>query len=153
MIRQLSKHYTFKLIDYLLRDLRNENYKLGIISNFDERLYKIIHNLRIDHFFDFIHIPSGSNGHAKPSEKIFQIAKKQVRQKYGMDERHEFLHIGDNIELDYKASRCSGFKSILMCHENHNETINSLDENDEIRSYQNYAISLLDLKEKILTKF
>ena len=137
-----------------MTDLKNANYKLGIISNFDERIYKILENMKILEYFEFIKIPSNSNGYAKPSKEIFLQAIKTAEEKFGKTEEHKFLHIGDSIGLDYRASQSCGFKSILMCHGNVCvNVLSKLEGTDEIKNSENYAIDLIDLKKKILLKF
>ncbi len=141
-------------IDQILKQLKKENYRLGIISNFDERIYKILVSMQLLEYFDFIKIPSNSYGHAKPNPEIFLQTIKLAEKKYGTTKKNQFLHIGDNIELDYKAARICGFKSILMCHDNSsNKILKNLKCNDELKNPENYALNLIDLKEKILYNF
>jgi FMN phosphatase YigB (HAD superfamily) len=138
----------------LLKDLKDSNYRIGVISNFDERIYKILDTMRLLEYFDFIKIPSNSDGFAKPSQEMFLQAIELAKKKYGQREKHDFLHIGDNVELDYRASRACGYDSILMCHENACYGIfGKLEKDDEIKNEANHAINLLDLKEKISFKF
>ena len=103
-------------------------------------------------YFDFIQIPSNSSGYAKPNKEIFHKTIDLVKKKYGQDGSHEFMHIGDNIKLDYEAAKSSGYKSLLMCHDDPKK-LRKLELGSEILMKQEYAIDLLDLKEKIFTKF
>jgi HAD superfamily hydrolase (TIGR01549 family) len=105
--------------DYILHELTKRNFKLGIISNFDERLFEIIKNLNIDSYFSFVCIPSNSNGSYKPRNQIFEIAREQAK----LDKNTSIIHIGDDFELDYKAAinSDSNFKSILLLNEDHNK--------------------------------
>jgi putative hydrolase of the HAD superfamily len=54
--------------DLILAELKKSNFKLGVISNFDERLFDILKNLDIRQYFDFVCIPSTCNGSYKPDK-------------------------------------------------------------------------------------
>ncbi len=104
--------------DSILNELNKRNFKLGVISNFDERLFVIMKNLKIDSYFSFVCIPSNTNSY-KPQHEIFKIARDQAR----ADNDSFIIHIGDDFDLDYKASLNSNynFKSILLLNEDHNK--------------------------------
>ncbi len=53
----------------VLRRLKGENLKLGIISNFDWRLYRILEGLGLRDFFDTVTISSEA-GYAKPARDL-----------------------------------------------------------------------------------
>ena len=98
--------------DELLRTLRERQIKLGVISNFDERLLDIISNLGWMEHFDFIQIPFNSNGFYKPRAEIFNLALERSH----ASSPAEVLHVGDDYELDYLAAKKAGWASILMKH-------------------------------------
>jgi len=56
-----------------VRILRDRGFRLGVISNFDHRLPKILEGLGFDAFFDVILTPSEC-GASKPSRAIFEAA-------------------------------------------------------------------------------
>lgn len=126
--------------DTILIDLKNRNFKLGIISNFDERLYKIITDLKLINYFDFVCIPSNSGGHPKPHKEIFLNAF----QKSGLKSHSSLMHVGDDIDLDYRAAISLGFKSIVVNHRK--KKILNLNNEDCVNS-------LIDLNNHILKKF
>ena len=75
--------------------------KLGVISNFDERLPKLLEALGIQHYFDFI-ITSKECGMEKPSRQIFDIALTRL----SIIDRSKAVHVGDvSCSSDFK--RCS----------------------------------------------
>ena len=117
------------------------NLKLGIISNFDERLLEILKNLNLLSYFDFVCIPSSCNGFAKPNEKIFINAFK----KSGCQYYEQILHVGDNLELDYFPSKKLNFHSFLLKHSSgeRNKIPNC------IQNQGNYAFNLKDFLFKI----
>ena len=57
----------------VLEELRHNQLKLGVISNFDSRLYSVLGDLHIRSFFDTVTICS-ETGSAKPQPEIFQAA-------------------------------------------------------------------------------
>src|SRR3984957_18786136 len=57
----------------LLTQLRRDGYQLGIVSNFDYRLYHILDGLELGDAFDSITISSEA-GWAKPDPRIFEVA-------------------------------------------------------------------------------
>lgn len=99
--------------DFILAELKKRLNKIGIISNFDERIYSILKNLEIYGYFDFIVIPSNSRGAMKPQQEIFNQGLKTS----GLRDPSLITHIGNDIELDYDAAQNAGFKSILIYHD------------------------------------
>ena len=60
-------------VNATLQRLKDTNLKLGIISNFDHRLYRILDGLGLSEFFDTVTISSEA-GYAKPARQIFAAA-------------------------------------------------------------------------------
>jgi len=81
---------------------------LGIVSNFDSRLYEILIGLGIDRFFESVTISSVA-GAAKPSPKIFQRAL----QKHGVT-AGEALHVGNSLRDDVRAAAAAGLWGVLL---------------------------------------
>ncbi|MFA9408183.1 MAG: HAD-IA family hydrolase [Candidatus Dadabacteria bacterium] len=101
----------------VLTILKEKNYKLGIISNFDSRVYDVMNNLEIYEYFDTFVISSEA-GHAKPDPNIFHSALKEM----GADPK-QCLHIGDNIYNDFHGARALGIQALLLDRENEYESI------------------------------
>ena len=57
----------------VLTMLKEQGFELGIISNFDSRLFSVMRGLGIAELFDTVTISSLAHA-AKPSERIFQQA-------------------------------------------------------------------------------
>jgi putative hydrolase of the HAD superfamily len=92
----------------LLQRLKESGLIVGVISNFDYRLYRILEGLGLGRFFDSITISSEA-GYAKPACEIFDAALG----------RHaipaaEALHVGDSEERDFHAAARAGIASILV---------------------------------------
>jgi putative hydrolase of the HAD superfamily len=83
--------------------------RLGIISNWDERLRPLLNQLQLDRYFEAIVISSEIGFH-KPSPVIFEYAA----QKLGLRPA-ALLHVGDSAELDAEAARRAGFHAVELC--------------------------------------
>lgn len=92
----------------VLAKLRDSGYTLGIISNFDSRVYDVMRELQIKEYFD-VFVISSEAGHAKPASQIFQIAL----EKAGASPA-ECLHVGDNLNNDFHSPRALGIKAVLL---------------------------------------
>lgn len=96
----------------LLRRLSSaEHVTLGVISNFDPRLHSILQSLQLRHFFHFV-IASYEHPCCKPDAGIFAVARRAV----GADPPavEECTHVGDSLELDYRAARAAGWRAVLL---------------------------------------
>lgn len=78
---------------------------LGIISNFDTRLFQVLQLLKLEQFFSSITISSLS-GSAKPDSQIFitALAKHNCSAS-------EAWHIGDSKQEDYHGAKAVGINS------------------------------------------
>ncbi len=92
----------------MLEDLREKGYRIGIISNFDSRIYGVCEALGISSFFDSYTL-SSEVGAAKPSPIIFQRAL----DKHGVNP-DEALHVGDSPLEDVEGAKASGILSVLI---------------------------------------
>ena len=91
-----------------LENWQHQGIQLGIISNFDSRLYKILKSLDLNHFFDSITISSEA-GVAKPNPKIFRLAL----QKHNCISRQAW-HIGDSFKEDYEGAKKLGIRAFWL---------------------------------------
>jgi putative hydrolase of the HAD superfamily len=91
-----------------LEKLRNLNIPLGVLSNFDSRLYKVLKALNLEDFFESITI-STEVGVAKPDPQIFAIAL----EKHHCQPANAW-HIGDSKQEDYEAANAAGLRGILL---------------------------------------
>jgi HAD superfamily hydrolase (TIGR01549 family) len=83
--------------------------KLGVISNFDERLHGILTDLGIIEFFDFI-ITSREIGAEKPSRKIFEVGMSRIR----CTNPSSVVHVGDSVETDVLGAHAAGLMPVLL---------------------------------------
>jgi putative hydrolase of the HAD superfamily len=92
----------------VLSALEKGRFKLGLISNFDTRVYDVCQALGIYRYFRSFVISSEA-GFAKPSPEIFEIALNEQ----GVS-AEESLHIGDSIEHDILGAKALGISAVLL---------------------------------------
>jgi dihydrofolate synthase/folylpolyglutamate synthase len=91
-----------------LEHLRNHGCKLGIISNWDERLRPLLEALDLTPYFDAIVISSEVGCH-KPDPAIFRAAARELATSPAA-----ILHLGDSTREDYEGAKAAGLQSILL---------------------------------------
>jgi putative hydrolase of the HAD superfamily len=94
----------------VLHDLRKKGLRLGIISNFDRRLYKILGLLGIADYFEHV-IVSSEVGADKPSPRIFR----EAGSRFGL-QPIEMLHVGDDETADAYGAAAVGMPSLIIDH-------------------------------------
>ncbi len=94
-------------IDFLNK-LKTESFSLGIVSNWNSSLKKIVNGLNLSHYFDFI-LSSAEAGWKKPSPKIFEIALRMAGVEPG-----RVVHIGDTYQADVLGARNAGIRGIML---------------------------------------
>lgn len=91
-----------------LEKLRSLNIPLGVLSNFDSRLHKVLRALNLADFFESVTI-STEVGVAKPDPKIFAIALAKHH-----CEPVNAWHVGDSLREDYEAANAAGLRGVLL---------------------------------------
>ncbi|MEL6901301.1 MAG: HAD-IA family hydrolase [Cyanobacteria bacterium J06606_4] len=81
---------------------------LGVISNFDSRLYRVLSVLGLANYFQSVTI-STEVGAAKPSPEIFQAALAKHRCA-----ARDAWHIGDSRSEDYVGAEAAGLRAVLI---------------------------------------
>ena len=89
-----------------------KNYRLGVVSNFDQRLLTILAGLKLSPFFEII-ISSSTARSQKPEALIFRIALEKLALT-----PHEVIHIGDSRRADFEGARASGLHAIHLDRKN-----------------------------------
>jgi REG-2-like HAD superfamily hydrolase len=105
---RFSQREAWRLFDDVLPALelaRSRNLKLGIISNWDERLKSLLEQLGLISWFDLV-LVSGEFGAHKPDPKIFQHAARHFQV-----EAEEVLHIGDSEREDIAGATQAGLQA------------------------------------------
>lgn len=91
-----------------LKHWRQQGIPLGVLSNFDSRLYPVLEALELASWFDSVTI-STEVGAAKPDVKVFEaaIAKHNCPPAAA-------LHIGDSHSMDYEGATAAGLQAIWL---------------------------------------
>lgn len=105
----------------VLEALKSRGYKLGIISNFDSRVYDVMERLGIYNYFDTFVISSEA-GYAKPSHAIFLTALEKAGASSG-----ESIHVGDDLKNDFHGPRALGIRAILLDREGEYASLDRMD--------------------------
>ncbi len=91
-----------------LKRWQHMDISLGIISNFDSRIYAVLDALNLRQYFQTITI-SAEAGAAKPDPLIFKTAL----QKHGCMAQDAW-HVGDSHKDDIKGAKGAGLRGILI---------------------------------------
>jgi putative hydrolase of the HAD superfamily len=84
------------------------SYRLGVISNFDGRLRKILATLGLSNFFEVVTV-SSEVGAEKPDPWIYQRALELT----GVDPGAA-LHVGDDPECDWQGAETAGLAAFKL---------------------------------------
>ncbi|WP_016951781.1 HAD family hydrolase [Anabaena sp. PCC 7108] len=100
--------YVYPDVVLALINWRRLGVELGVLSNFDSRLYLVLQGLGLKEYFDSITISTQVRA-AKPDPEIFKIAlnKHQCCPE-------DSWHIGDSITDDYEGAKAAGMRGIWI---------------------------------------
>lgn len=91
-----------------LQQLKEQGFKLGIISNWDERLRPLLQELGLLEWFDAVVI-SHEVGHWKPAREIFDHTAALLSLP-----PHTIVHVGDSEGEDAAGARAAGLQAVLV---------------------------------------
>ncbi|MDX2228662.1 MAG: HAD-IA family hydrolase [Leptolyngbyaceae cyanobacterium bins.349] len=100
--------YVYPEVPTMLQRWQDLNIPLGIISNFDSRIYAVLRSLQLTPYFSSITI-STEAGVAKPDRQIFEIALQKHKCHTA-----QAIHIGDSFDDDYQAANAAGLRGIWL---------------------------------------
>lgn len=100
--------YLYPDVRPALEHFRSLGISLGVLSNFDSRLYPVLEALHLADLFTSVTI-STEVGAAKPSPQIFAAALQKHHCPASLA-----WHIGDSLEEDYRAARAAGLRAFWL---------------------------------------
>jgi putative hydrolase of the HAD superfamily len=92
----------------VLERLQGEGLRLGVVSNFEEWLERLLESLGVTPFFE-VRVISGVEGYEKPDRRLFELALERV----GVDAR-ESVYIGDHPYFDTEPAAALGMFAVLI---------------------------------------
>jgi putative hydrolase of the HAD superfamily len=98
----------FEDVRPVLAALRERGVRMGVISNWDDRLQPLLRALELHECFDVV-VVSYAAGVTKPSPAIFKAALRGLRL-----EAHEVLHLGDSEREDVAGARGAGLHALKV---------------------------------------
>lgn len=110
-----ANQHAWKVFDDVvpvLREARLRGLTLGVVSNWDHTLTRVLEIVGLAKYFQFV-LSSGEIGCEKPGKRIFKAAIKAV----GVTP-NEALHIGDDYEADILGASPLGITPMLIDRQN-----------------------------------
>lgn len=92
-----------------LKTLKKKGVRVGIVSNWDSRLFRLCEGLGVTQHVEFI-LASAVVGSVKPQPGIFRRALELA----GVSPA-EALHVGDSYREDFWGARRAGLRALLVC--------------------------------------
>jgi putative hydrolase of the HAD superfamily len=104
----LANYRLFPDVLSTLERLQTARLTLGVVSNFEEWLERLLESLRVTEFFD-VRVISGVEGMEKPDPRIFRLALERT----GMPPE-ESVYVGDSPSFDVEPARAVGMFAVLL---------------------------------------
>jgi putative hydrolase of the HAD superfamily len=100
--------YVYPDVTLALMNWRRLGVELGVLSNFDSRLYLVLQGLGLREYFTSITISTQVRA-AKPDPEIFHIALNKHKCS-----PEDAWHIGDSMIDDYQGAKAAGMRGIWI---------------------------------------
>lgn len=104
----LSNYRLFEDVPGVLERLREAGMILGVVSNFEAWLERLLDELEVTRFFD-VRVVSGVEGMEKPDPRIFELAMARA----GVEPAAS-VYVGDNPEFDVDPALAVGMFPVLI---------------------------------------
>lgn len=92
----------------VLTRLTEGGFSLGVVTNFDDRVVRVLDDLGIGYLFLTVQTPE-SSGYRKPDPRIFLDASRILSVSVA-----ETLMVGDHPVEDFEGARAAGLQSLLV---------------------------------------
>ena len=103
-----------------LEKFRARGLKIGVISNWDERLRPLLAQIGLAPYFDAV-VVSAELGVHKPARAIFDHAANTLQTA-----PEKILHVGDSLDEDFTGARAASFEAALLEREGPEASLSSL---------------------------
>lgn len=114
-----------------LETLRARGVAMGVLSNWDGSLRKVLRELNLFEFFDFILI-SAEVGIQKPAREFFDLALQKVQEKYSDFDARDCYYIGDHYDGDIEGARNAGLVPVWLVREERDLASGEMREDDRV---------------------
>jgi len=104
----LSNYRLFPDVTPALDRLRRAQLKLGLVSNFEGWLDRLLETLGVTPYFD-VRVISGIEGVEKPDPRIFRLALERTGAA-----ANESMYVGDNPSFDVEPAESLGMSAVLL---------------------------------------
>ncbi|MGZ8610891.1 MAG: HAD family hydrolase, partial [Actinomycetota bacterium] len=104
----LANYALFDDVPAVLDELRDAGLTLGVVSNFEEWLERLLERLGVGSYFD-VRVISGVEGLEKPDPRIFQLAMERAGVAAA-----DSVYVGDNPEFDVEPALALGMYPVLI---------------------------------------
>jgi putative hydrolase of the HAD superfamily len=104
----LSNYRLFDDVPGVLETLSAAGFQLGVVSNFEEWLERLLEQLEVTSYFD-VRVISGVEGMEKPDPRIFHLALDRA----GV-EAADAVYVGDNPVFDTEPAEALGMRAVLI---------------------------------------
>jgi putative hydrolase of the HAD superfamily len=104
----LANYRLFDDVLPTLERLEAARLRLGVVSNFEEWLERLLEALHVTRYFD-VRVISGVEGVEKPDPKIFRLALERI----GV-EPEEAVYVGDSVHFDVEPATAVGMLGVLL---------------------------------------
>jgi putative hydrolase of the HAD superfamily len=104
----LANYALFEDVVPALERLREAGLRLGVVSNFEGWLERLLEELGVRDFFE-VRVVSGVEGLEKPDPRIFELAMRRARVSAA-----ESVYVGDNPEFDVDPALAVGMFPVLI---------------------------------------
>ncbi|MFN2544725.1 MAG: HAD family hydrolase [Actinomycetota bacterium] len=91
-----------------LEHLESSGFQLGLVSNFEDWLERLLDALDVTRFFD-VRVISGAEGVEKPDPRIFELALERA----GVEPK-DSAYVGDNVHFDIEPAQEVGMLAVLV---------------------------------------
>lgn len=115
----------------VLEDFKARGVKMGVLSNWDISLHRILEAAKLTEYFAFV-LPSAEAGVQKPAREFFSLALQRARREYSRLQRKQCWYIGDHYDGDVLGARDSGMQPIWLVREERDLASGELREDEEV---------------------